>query len=895
MKRNPTQKNTVSAVPVTERNLSGWRPLPARSILAPAAALLLCAAFTASAQTFQPQPTTVDLWAGTQDFVQFGLASLTFPTAGAILQGSAISPITGRPVRHMWYGDPINGLCRVDPEMDKEVPAVAGIGGHFGQVLSCIASIQATGFKPGQVAFDELTNTMYAVNVSTGGAAVVRMHYVPTGDNGQGTLDPIRVETLMGTQTGHNGTGGCPLIADPTTGAIPVQPDAASLSPDGNLYIGFKRGGAVVRITNPAFMDPGNPTDCKNNIQVPLFSADERLGVGHTFGLGWIGHTLFGADNIAPWVHFNADQCLTPINGNQRCGPTTSTEILAAFVAGPSGGVISDAIFPNFPGNTLYAAQPGVVTKITNVLTVGNLTLNENYGGTFCFITGLTADTRDLANEPLYVGADCTQGGINGAAQIWRVRPSAPAAAPPAAPTNVTAVAAVGQASVTWFPTPNGQPVTQYLVRTFSASGGGTGVPDVVVNSTPGTSLVGNSVTVTGLVNGLAVKFEVEAINNLGSSAFSAPSNVVTPQVLTAPGAPTGVVATSGIASSTIAWTAPANTGGSPITSYSVTARLNGVASGSPIGVSGTTTGVNFTGLTNGKTYTFTVHATNAIGSSPESAPSAAVTPGLPPGAPDMQINMSSPALVNSGSFVTFTMIVTNNGPQPAPVVVLNDLLPVPFQSSTTTQGACSITGFSFSCNLGTMPAGASATVTATVAIGAAPVTNTATVETHSATNAVLVDPNPANNTASSTTSIAPPLIPPAGGGGGGATGAADIQVTGSAQNGGPSVGSGDTFTWQIRANKGTASGVVFTLSMPPGLQFNSAFAGQGICSGLSPGSFGGTLTCSLGTLSGNQVNVTVGFTPVQPGNIATTGSATFNGTDSNPANNLFTVNVNAK
>src|ERR1700760_717858 len=86
--------------------------------------LLVCfalfLAFTAPlmAQTTQSQPTTTTLWGGTIDFNQFGLADLTAPSSGVILQGTAISPITGQPVRHMWYGDASNGLCRMDPDVD---------------------------------------------------------------------------------------------------------------------------------------------------------------------------------------------------------------------------------------------------------------------------------------------------------------------------------------------------------------------------------------------------------------------------------------------------------------------------------------------------------------------------------------------------------------------------------------------------------------------------------------------------------------------------------------------------------------------------------------------------------------------------------------------------------
>src|SRR5207247_8443805 len=79
------------------------------------------------------------------------------------------------------------------------------------------------------------------------------------------------------------------------------------------------------------------------------------------------------------------------------------------------------------------------------------------------------------------------------------------------------------------------------------------------------------------------------------------------------PGAPTGVTASPGNASATVSWTAPSNSGSSPVTTYTVTpfigtaAQTATVVTGSPPAVSATVTG-----LTNGTSYTFQVSASSA-------------------------------------------------------------------------------------------------------------------------------------------------------------------------------------------------------------------------------------------------------------------------------------------
>ena len=95
--------------------------------------------------------------------------------------------------------------------------------------------------------------------------------------------------------------------------------------------------------------------------------------------------------------------------------------------------------------------------------------------------------------------------------------------------------------------------------------------------------------------------------------------------VATAPSSPGAVSAVGGNAQAAISWSA-ASANGSPVTGYSVTASPGGASANT----NGATTSTVMSGLTNGTSYTFTVTATNAAGTSPPSAPSNAVTPSEP-------------------------------------------------------------------------------------------------------------------------------------------------------------------------------------------------------------------------------------------------------------------------
>jgi uncharacterized repeat protein (TIGR01451 family) len=807
--------------------------------------LLLCCAGAAFLLTAHAQ-TTSTLFA----------TGINAPGGGAILGGAAIGAADGQLVRHLWSADPKNGLCRIDPD-------VSASGPHTINRSTCIQTAAGIRLVPGQLTFDPNTNALYMVDAQAKSVGVFRFHYLPSGDSGQGLMNLTQQEVLGGVS---GGSGICGIGSN--------LPTSVTLGPDGNLYLGFQKNGNIMRILAPQT----EPLPC-SNIQPNIGSTTDNRS---DFGVAWIGHDLFGVDTAAPDRWAGMDNCFTPANGFVPCPGQRFFNVINPR------SVVSDQPYPSLNGNTLYYWDHQVVTRISNVNNaVTGPIVTQNYGGVFQFIGAAAVDATNPANEVLYVGDDPSNGAVDGAARWTQVTGATPAPAAPGTPAGVIATAGDGNATVSWTPAQDGQPVTSFTVRNSFASNGTT-APDVIVSATPGTTIVPSSVAVSGLTDGISYQFEVLATNAVGSSALSAPSNTVTPRAATIPGAPTGAVASALNASAQVAWTAGAD-GGSPITSNTVTALIGGAPSGITVTVAGNATGAVVTGLTNGVTYAFTVHATNAVGNGPESAPTNPVTPAGPPPPPpsaDLSLTMIGPASVSFGGSASYQLTVVNTGSAAAAQVIVTDNLPpigASVQSAIASQGSCQYSGTTLTCNLGSIALGSSASITLAETI-LAQGANQASAQIEDAKGAPVADPTPANNAASVTTTILGP------------TSTTDIQVTGSAQNGGPNAGAADSFTWQIK-NGGNqlANSVVFASTLPSGLPFAGASSPQGSCTGPTPGS-GGTITCSAASLAvGQTMAVTVNFTAATAGTSSVTGTATFNGTDTNTANNLFVVGIQVK
>ena len=193
----------------------------------------------------------------------------------------------------------------------------------------------------------------------------------------------------------------------------------------------------------------------------------------------------------------------------------------------------------------------------------------------------------------------------------------------PLAPPYLALTAGEGQIEAAWTaPEGNGAAVTGYSVQFRTAT--------ATLWSDWGHSGTGTAATITGLTRGLTYQVRVAGQNYRGTGDYSSP---VTSTATGEPDKPVILTVTAGDQRLAIRWAAPVNTGGQPLTGYSLQYRRNGEAVWQAAVTSGIRTEATITGLANGAIYQVQVAARNNSGGSDYSV-AVAGAPSGPPDAP---------------------------------------------------------------------------------------------------------------------------------------------------------------------------------------------------------------------------------------------------------------------
>jgi hypothetical protein len=155
----------------------------------------------------------------------------------------------------------------------------------------------------------------------------------------------------------------------------------------------------------------------------------------------------------------------------------------------------------------------------------------------------------------------------------------------------------------------------------------------------------------------------------------------------TAPSKPTRVSAIAGDTVATVSWSAPSDDGGLVITGYAVTSSPDSRSCAWTAGPLSCTV----SGLTNGIPYTFTVTATNSVGTGDPSDPSTSVTPAGLPGAPTSVTALAG----NASATVWWTAPAWDGGSAISSYAVtsLPDAKTCGWTSSVGGQLSCTVTG----------------------------------------------------------------------------------------------------------------------------------------------------------------------------------------------------------
>jgi len=552
--------------------------------------------------------------------------------------------------------------------------------------------------------------------------------------------------------------------------------------------------------------------------------------------------------------------CTTPAVG--ATGTVNCTDG-SALASGATADIIVDVNVPSTVAAGTITASSSVTATTSDPNTANNSTS----------VTTSVTDNCDLSvtnsGTPSPVAA---AGTITYTQVVTNTGPSAcsTATATEATPTNTNfvSVAVVNAGGGTWT-CPNAAPVSctdssvlpgstgtitaKYTVKT--GTGAGTIIADTITvgTTTHDTNPSNNSATVNIAVAS-ATQADLSVTNSASPNPVTAGNNITYSQSVTNGGRATAnapvFTETLPTGTTAVTLTGPAGWTCTVLTCTDTTTMA-----------ANTTANFTFvvkvgTGVASGTTIPQTDSVTSTTGD-PNTANNSATVNVQVAGSADLSVtNTATPVGVQAGNNITYTQVVTNNGPSTATTVSLTETTPAntTFQSVTPAAGwscttpAVNGTG-TITCTDPTFAPG-SATFSVVLKVNAGTAAGTAINETATVSSAV-TDPNLANNSATANDVVA-------------TASEANLVVTNSATPTSVSAGSNVTYTQSV-TNTGPAAtnpAMTFTQTTPPNTNFQSITPPAGWICATHPAVGGtGTITCTdTGTMA---MNATASFTLV--------------------------------